>query len=195
MHSHWDFDASNAQTQRVSALDKHQNWSTSALFCHNFQAESKYAVINLIHTWLTPFCLLLCDVIRHFNKFKKSLNITTKIQLPGNKWINSMLAWINIMWRWHSCSRQHCTRCPECNCTKIIYANYFHLFWVTSIQIGCSMHVVYTEYEYSMNSCELTSLYAFLMLVTWMHNNFVWAHYFKHIIYTAASNNSCQAFY
>ena len=50
MHAHWDFDASSAQTRRVSALDKHQNWSTSALFCLNSRAQSKYAVVNLIHT-------------------------------------------------------------------------------------------------------------------------------------------------
>ena len=30
----------------VSALDKHQNWSASALFCHNSQAQSKYAVVK-----------------------------------------------------------------------------------------------------------------------------------------------------
>ena len=28
MHARWDFDASSAQTQKVSALDKH--WSASA---------------------------------------------------------------------------------------------------------------------------------------------------------------------
>ena len=50
MHAHWDFDASSARTQRVSALDKHQNWSASALFRLNSQAQSKYAVVNLIHT-------------------------------------------------------------------------------------------------------------------------------------------------
>ena len=38
MYGRWDFDASSAQTRRVSALDKHQNWSASALFCHNSQA-------------------------------------------------------------------------------------------------------------------------------------------------------------
>ena len=38
MHARWDFDASSAQTRRVSALDKHQNWSTSASFGHNSQA-------------------------------------------------------------------------------------------------------------------------------------------------------------
>ena len=38
MHAHWDFNASRAQTWKVSALDKHQNWSASALFCHNSQA-------------------------------------------------------------------------------------------------------------------------------------------------------------
>ena len=50
MHARWDFDASSARTRRVSALDKHQNWSASALFCLNSRAQSKYAVVNLIHT-------------------------------------------------------------------------------------------------------------------------------------------------
>ena len=50
MHVRWDFEASSAQTRRVSALDKHQNWSASALFCHNSRTQSKYAVVNLIHT-------------------------------------------------------------------------------------------------------------------------------------------------
>ena len=50
MHACWDFDASSARNRRVSALDKHQNWSASALFCLNSRAQSKYAVVNLIHT-------------------------------------------------------------------------------------------------------------------------------------------------
>ena len=50
MHVRWDFDASSARTRRVSALDKHQNWSASALFCLNFRAQSKCAVVGLIHT-------------------------------------------------------------------------------------------------------------------------------------------------
>ena len=50
MHTYSDFDASNARTRRVSALDKHSNGSENALFCHNSRAQSKYAVINLIHT-------------------------------------------------------------------------------------------------------------------------------------------------
>ena len=33
----------------------------------------------------------------------------------------------------------------ECNCTKIMHANYFRVFWVSWIQIGCSMRVVCTE--------------------------------------------------
>ena len=41
MHARWDFDASSARTRRVSALDRHQNWSASALFCLNFRAQSK----------------------------------------------------------------------------------------------------------------------------------------------------------
>ena len=50
IHARWDFDASSARTRRASALDKHQNWSASALFCLNSRAQSKYAVVNLIHT-------------------------------------------------------------------------------------------------------------------------------------------------
>ena len=38
MHARWDFDGSSARTRRVSALDKHQNWSASALFCLNSRA-------------------------------------------------------------------------------------------------------------------------------------------------------------
>ena len=60
MHVRWDFDASSAR--RVSALDKHQNWSVSALVCLNSQAQSKYAVVDLIHTQRKQtFWLLLCD--------------------------------------------------------------------------------------------------------------------------------------
>ena len=63
MHARWDFDASSARTRRVGALDKHQNWSVSALLCLNSRAQSKYAVVNLIHTQRKEsfFCLLLCD--------------------------------------------------------------------------------------------------------------------------------------
>ena len=50
MHAPWDFDVSSARTRMVSALDKHQNRSASALFCLNSRAQSKYAVVNLIHT-------------------------------------------------------------------------------------------------------------------------------------------------
>ena len=44
----WDFNASGTWTQRVSALDKHQNWGAIVFFGLNSQV-SKYAVINLIH--------------------------------------------------------------------------------------------------------------------------------------------------
>ena len=37
-YTRWNFDASSARTWRVNALDKHQNWSASALYCHNSRA-------------------------------------------------------------------------------------------------------------------------------------------------------------
>ena len=63
MHVRWDFDTSSAQTRRVSALDKHQNWSAGALFCLNSRAQSKYAVVNLIHTQKETnfFMSFICD--------------------------------------------------------------------------------------------------------------------------------------
>ena len=38
-----------------------------------------------------------------------------------------------------------CVRCSECNCTNIIDACYFCLFWVSWIQIGCSLCVLYAD--------------------------------------------------
>ena len=35
---------------KSKCIGKHQNWSPSALFCHNSPAESIYTVINLLHT-------------------------------------------------------------------------------------------------------------------------------------------------
>ena len=77
MHARWDFDASSARTRRVSALDKHQNWSASALFCLNSRAQSKYTVVNLIHTRRKQtFLSFIMWWIRHFSKFKSHFNIT-----------------------------------------------------------------------------------------------------------------------
>ena len=73
MHARWDFDALNAWTLRVNVLDKHRDCA-SALFCRNFQAQSKYTVINLVHTWhKQTFSLLyvIDKIIRQFTKLKK----------------------------------------------------------------------------------------------------------------------------
>ena len=63
MHARWDFDVSSAWTRRVSALDKHQNWSASVLFCVNSRAQNKYAVVNLIHKqcYKQTFLSFICD--------------------------------------------------------------------------------------------------------------------------------------
>ena len=55
------FYASSAQIWKVSSMNKHENWRATALFCHNSQAQSKYAVVNLIHTWHKLFVFLLPD--------------------------------------------------------------------------------------------------------------------------------------
>ena len=83
MHARWDFYASSARTRRVSALDKHQNWRASALFCLNSRAQSKYAVVNLIHTRRKQtFLSFIMWWIRHFSKLNSHLNITNNILLP-----------------------------------------------------------------------------------------------------------------
>ena len=62
MHALWNFDASSKRTWRVSALNKHQNWSASALFCLNSRAQSKYTIVNLIHTQRKQtFLSFICD--------------------------------------------------------------------------------------------------------------------------------------
>ena len=98
MHARWDFDASSARTRRVSALDKHQNWSASALFCLNFRAQSKYAVVNLIHTRRKQsFFLLLCDKQDILVSLKVIQIMTNKIQLPVQK-INQPYARVNELY-------------------------------------------------------------------------------------------------
>ena len=62
---------------------------------------------------------------------------------PCTKWINPTLVKINPTRR--SRSRQHCTRCSECNCTKIMHVHYILIFQVSWIQTGCSMCIVYAE--------------------------------------------------
>ena len=149
MNARWDFDTSSARTRRVSALDKHQNWSASALFCHNSCAESKYAVVNLIHTRHVKLVSLYMWKIRHFIKFKKLSNITNKIHLGlPVKQINQSYLHVNIP----NAYTHTRVRCLECNWTKIMHARYFRVFWVLSIQIGYSMCIVYAE---CMNSISI----------------------------------------
>ena len=45
----WDFDASNARTRRMTAMDKHQDWRENTLFCLNSRAQIKYGVVKLIY--------------------------------------------------------------------------------------------------------------------------------------------------
>ena len=61
MHVRWDFDASCARTQRVSTLDKHQNWSERFRSCQHLRLYHSpccnmthscfsYSTKNLVHT-------------------------------------------------------------------------------------------------------------------------------------------------
>ena len=46
----------------------------------------------------------------------------------------------------HQCTLHYAhahVRCSECNCTIIMHAPYFRIFWVSWIHIGCSMRRVY----------------------------------------------------
>ena len=70
----------------------------------------------------------------------KLLNITNKIQITQEANESILCA--------RKCTLRYAhvrVMCLECNCTKIMQACYFRVFWVSSIQIGCSMRVVYVE--------------------------------------------------
>ena len=67
-------------------------------------------------------------------------NITNKIQITREA--NESIL------RSRKCSLRYAharVMCSECSCTKIMHARFFRLIWVSSIQIGCSMHVLYAE--------------------------------------------------
>ena len=52
----------HVENPKDDTLDKYQNRSASALFCQNSRAQSKYSVVNLIHSLCKQsFCLLFCD--------------------------------------------------------------------------------------------------------------------------------------
>ena len=86
MYARWDFYVSSAQTRRVSALDKHQNWSVSALFSLNSRAKSKYAVINLIHTRRKQtFLSFIMWWLIHFSSLKVIQIVPTKYIYPFRK--------------------------------------------------------------------------------------------------------------
>ena len=115
MHMRWNFDASSAQTQRVNALDKHQNWRDSALFCHNSRAQSKYAVIYLLHTWHKQmFCVSLDVISMTLYSLKHHLILLTKYWYPCSKWINPMQ---------RSCACKHCTRCLKLRIVQLYKSN------------------------------------------------------------------------
>ena len=41
--------------------------------------------------------------------------------------------------------RSRAQSCSECNCTNIMHTRYFCAFWISCIQIGCSMCAVFAE--------------------------------------------------
>ena len=65
--------------------------------------------------------------------------LPTKYNYLRNKWINPTRTWM------HPTPTFTRLRCSKCSRTKIMHAHYFSIFWVSSIQIGCSMRVVYWE--------------------------------------------------
>ena len=93
LHACWDFDAWNTRTWRVSALDKHQNWNTSALFCHDSRASSKYAVINSnSYTMYTNFLVFIYDkwdILLSFQKVIKYYQQNTNY--PRSNWMHATL--------------------------------------------------------------------------------------------------------
>ena len=125
MHTDWDFDASNARTRRANALHKHQHWSGCALFCHNSQAWSKYAVNNLIHTQHKQ---TFCHLYVTNNTFCWVWNDISYYQIYNYLWNE----WTNPM----RCSRagKYCTRCLKLRGVQL-YKNNAHALLLRILSI------------------------------------------------------------
>ena len=61
MQECWDFDVSSAQTWRLSALDKHQNWSEGAFFVTILE------IINVGFTWDEHFFWHIVQSLLNYN--------------------------------------------------------------------------------------------------------------------------------
>ena len=136
-------DASSSRTQRVECTGQASILKCKCIiFCLNSWALTKYAVVNLIyiHNIKKLFNLLIVIDKTFLQSFKKFLNITHKIKITW-KVNKSNLRTCDCTTRY---SRMRVTW-SECNCTKIMYACYFRIFWVFWIQIRCSMCIVYAE--------------------------------------------------
>ena len=134
MHAPWDFDVSSVHWTSIKIgaqvhyfvliLERKVNMQLLIKFIH----EVKELLVFFV--WW----------IRHLRKFS---NITNKIKLPV-KLMNQSYTHVNAPYTFaHTRERG-----SECNCTKIMHACYFHVFWESWIHIGCSMRILYVE---SMN--------------------------------------------
>ena len=107
----------------------------------------RHAVINLIHTrhkkkTKKQKLLAFCNNDKwHFTEFKtvckyyQQNNITRKVN-------ESILRAREYTLRYAHAS----VRCSKCNyCTKMMHTRYFRVIWVSWIQIGFNMRVVYAE--------------------------------------------------
>ena len=98
---------------------------------------------------------------------KKLLNITNKIQITREA-NESILRGREFTLRFAHAR----VMCSECNCTKIMHARYFRVLWVLSIQIGCSMRVVYAECMKALMNfnqmllCQIANTYGTFQIVS-----------------------------
>ena len=94
------------------------------IICHNSQAQSKYAFINLIHPRHIQTVCLFYVISKTFTKFKISLNITwqNKITCVANEF--TLRAHESTLRNAHACVSV-ALRNSECNCTEIMHTHYF----------------------------------------------------------------------
>ena len=95
----------------------------------------KTFIYYLIHTQYQQYISVINKI---FYQLKNVNNITNKIHAN-----ESILGDILV----RESTITFAQRYTECHCTKIMHICYLGIFWVpvSSIQIGCCMHVVHTE--------------------------------------------------
>ena len=120
---------------RVSALDKHQNWSASGLFCPNSRAQTKYAVINLIHIRQKEHLRLFNVINKNFYQVQKSFEYYQLNEITRK--VNESILQARECTLRYANARE---RCSECKNNARALLSCIGVFHVRSYQANFASH-------------------------------------------------------